>query len=497
MGLHLGIDFGTSTNYITRWNEDKKTVEPVELGAYGKGAVFPNVIYYESQDNIIVGDTAVKKGKLDIYNSVQAVKRHLEEKGYWRYIPNLGRKLSSTDIARDIFKWIKTKVEEKYGGEPIDDVVISVPFAYQNSERLKIKNAAVNAGLKVKGLIEEPVAAALSFGLLDSTTKGRKEKILVFDLGGGTFDVTIFEFQKKAEQNFMVRVLTTGGAKEMGGIDIDNLVVDRIREMMEHEYPEYNLADISKDVLDKESAKMRDLAIELKENLSSDDEQDVFFESNINDALLLDESVDVDDFNQWIKEFVAQIEDVVDSTLNDADLEPQDIDRIILVGGTSNIPRIAESLEKFFHKAPEKIKEPNMLVGEGAGIYCGLRYVEKTLDCDIVIGVSHAIGIKTRGRFKVMIPRNTPYNTPSKFEILKVKKQDRELELNVYQGTQINNQKIGKVVITEKIQEKLSNDCLAVRLNTDASDGTVIYELYDVKNNMPDTLLIKEQLKGE
>lgn len=496
MGLHLGIDFGTSTNYITRWNEDKKTVEPVLLGGYGKGPVFPNVIYYESKDNVLVGDEAVRKGKLDIFNRVEAVKRHIEERGYWRYIPNLGMKLTSTEIARDIFRWIKKNIEEKYGGEPIDDVVISVPFAYQNSERLKIKNAAANAGLNVRGLIEEPVAAALSFGLLDSTTKGNKEKILVFDLGGGTFDVTIFEFQKKSELNFQIRVLTTGGAKEMGGIDIDNLMVDRIREMMESEYPEYNLSDISQDMLDKESAKMRNIAIELKENLSYSDEEDVYFDSNIIDAAL-DETVEVDDFNQWLKEFVAQIEDVVESTLNDADLEAKDIDRIILVGGTSNIPRIAEALEEIFHKAPEKIKEPNMLVGEGAGIYCGLRYVEKTLDCDIVIGVSHAIGIKPNGRFKVMIPRNTPYNKPSDFEILKVRKQDRELELNVYQGTSVNNQKIGKVVITKSIQNKLADNRLAIRLNTDASDGTVIYELYDVKNDMPDTLLTKEALKGE
>lgn len=112
MGLYLGIDFGTSTNYVTRWIEETKTIEPVHLGNYGESDVFPNVIYYETKENIIVGQTALKKGKLDNENCVWAIKRHIGEIGYSKYIPNLDQKLTSVEIARDIFRWIKKKVEE-------------------------------------------------------------------------------------------------------------------------------------------------------------------------------------------------------------------------------------------------------------------------------------------------------------------------------------------------------------------------------------------------
>ena len=501
MGLYLGIDFGTSTNYVTRWIEETKTIEPVHLGNYGESDVFPNVIYYETKENIIVGQTALKKGKLDNENCVWAIKRHIGEIGYSKYIPNLDQKLTSVEIARDIFRWIKKKVEEQYAGEPIESVVISVPFSYQNSERQIIKAAAVNAGLNVKGLIEEPVAAAFSFGLMEQARQNQKEKILVFDLGGGTFDVTIFDFVKQGDQEFSIRVLTTGGAKKLGGIDIDNILLNRICEMMETKYANqgYKFNEIPLDKRNREASRMRDLAVELKVHLSDSEEEEVFFESHAGEDLLLDETLDVETFNQYIKAFVVRVNDVVETTLDDADLTPEDIDRIILVGGTSNIPCISESLTKLFHKIPEKIKAPDMMVGEGAGIYCGMRFVENSLKCDVTIGVSHSIGIKIKGRFEVMIPRNTPYGSNSEFQVLPIpeRKRGKDLKLNIYQGVVNDNQVIGKIVISKNIQDELSVNKIAVRLTTDINDGTVLYELYEKKSDgVIGERLCHDSLKG-
>ena len=500
MGLHIGIDFGTSTNYVVRWNEDTHAVEPVGLGGYGRSQIFPNVIYYENSDNFLVGDAAVRKSKLDIKNGVWEIKRHLEEDGFSKYIPNISKTLSSIEIARDIFRWIKQKVEEKYGGTAIDDVVISVPFAFQNKERQKIKNAAVQAGLHVRGLIEEPVAAALSFGLLDDVSSGKKEKIMVFDLGGGTFDVTIFDFLKKSAGNFSIHVLATGGEKELGGVDIDNLVTDKICQRMEVDFGDdgYRMMAFPPEQQEREMANMRNYAVELKQNLSSSEDEDLFLDSKINDDWVIDTTVPRVSFEQWLTEFLSHIKDAVETTLDDAQLDPEDIDRIILVGGTSNIPIISQLLTDIFHKEPEKVKDPSVLVGEGAAIYCGMRYVEKTLDFDIVIGLSHAVGAKLGHGFEVLISRNSPYGTKSDIKVLPVRRKERDLELNIFQGTRIKNQKIGYALMPKEILKVLSNDKIGICLGTDENDGTIFYELYDIdRNGNPTKIIAKEDLKGE
>ena len=131
MGLYLGIDFGTSTTYVTRWNEEKRRPEAVSnLGNnYGESDVFPNVIYYNSASDQLIGSPAQRKGSVDQLNYVTAIKRRLEERNYKRYLPNVGRELTAVEIARDCFACLKRKVESNFGGEKISGVVISVPFA--------------------------------------------------------------------------------------------------------------------------------------------------------------------------------------------------------------------------------------------------------------------------------------------------------------------------------------------------------------------------------
>lgn len=139
MGLYLGIDFGTSTTYVTRWNEEKRMPEAVpNLGEYGKGDVFPNVIYYDSASEQLIGFPAQRKGTVDQLNYVTAIKRRLEERNYKRYLPNVGHELTAVEIARDCFACLKKKVEDNFGGEKISGVVISVPFAFQHNERGRI-----------------------------------------------------------------------------------------------------------------------------------------------------------------------------------------------------------------------------------------------------------------------------------------------------------------------------------------------------------------------
>lgn len=498
MSICLGIDFGTSTNVVTYWDANKKTAVPVPLGKYGMPNVFPNVIYYESATNKIVGDDAVAKGKQDPTNAVFAIKRRLESVDFKQAVPKLGLSLSSEDIATDIFGWIKKSVEEKYGGQPVDGVVISVPFAFQHRERKRIERAAQRAGLKVLGLIEEPVAAALSFGLIERATRGKNEKILVFDLGGGTFDVTIFDFQKQSDRQFAIKVITTDGATKLGGIDIDDAIVDNLLGMLDKQFPDYNLDTRDSKVQEKEAFMLRQQAIEMKEILSDDEEADLIFTSSISDEFLLDDVITRDDLIGWLRSFMTKIEDVLNSALDDADLEPKDIDRIIMVGGTSNIPAVNELVREYFGKEPEQVRQLDLMVGEGAGIYCGLKYVEKSLECNIAVGVSRDIGINRNGRFKLMLARNTLYGTPSAVEIITLNRLgQKDISVPIVQGNQTVNSKVATIDVPIDVQNKLSGNRIGVRLNTDKNSGTILYELYDVSSNGKAGALLKSDKAGE
>ena len=479
MSLYLGIDFGTSTNVVTRWDSEKKTAQPVPLGAYGSPDIFPNVIFYESPTNKIVGRDAVTKGKLRPENAVFSIKRRLESIDFRQAIPALGRSLSSEEIAADIFGWIKKSVEDKYGGQTIDGVVISVPFAFQNRERKRIERAAGAAGLPVLGLIEEPVAAALSFGLMDQAERGKAEKILVFDLGGGTFDVTIFDFRKQSDQQFAIRVITTGGAKDLGGIDIDNLMLDKVLAKMTKDHSDYRLDTRAADLQEKETFMIRQQVIEAKERLSAEDEADLFFESNLGAEFMFDDILSQEDFSEWLRAFLVKIENVLDEALLDADLDVQDIDRIIMVGGTSNIPAIKNKVREYFGKQPQEVGKLTLMVGEGAGIYCGLKYVDKSLDCKIEVGVSQNIALKWGGKFIMMLERNTLYGTPSQLTKLIVPNLGRrDLVIPIVQGSRLRHDRIGSIPVTIAVQEKLSGGRLGVKLSTDLNNGTINYELY-------------------
>ena len=159
MAIYLGIDFGTSTNYVTRWNESDGSVKAVpnlDPTIYTGDEVFPNAIYYCQNGDKLVGKAAVRRASIDPRNGVIGVKRRLVEDNWEYTIPALSTKYSPVDVATDIFTYIKEKVSANNGGADIDGVVISVPYAYGNKERLKIRRSAERAGLNVLDLIEEP-----------------------------------------------------------------------------------------------------------------------------------------------------------------------------------------------------------------------------------------------------------------------------------------------------------------------------------------------------
>ena len=483
VGLYLGVDFGTSTMYVTRWHEEKHRTEPVSnLGTHESGNVFPNVIYYDSPTEWQIGHAAEKKGTKDPANFVSCVKRGLEQSAFKRYIPNVGRELTAVEIARDIFICLKKKVEHNFGGESIAGVVISVPFAFQHAERGRIKRAAEMADLKVLGLIEEPVAAALSFGLEQKAKPRICEKVLVFDLGGGTFDVAAFKFVKQAEDRFVVEVLGTDGNKHLGGIDIDEYIFQQIREKLEKEHEGYRMDALDVKQLALERAKLTEIARQTKENVATYDDEQVFFSSQIDDQVQYDEPWEGKQLEETLKSngFIDEVAEVLDRMLFDLEMKKVDIDRIILVGGTCAIPAIQEQVQVFFGKAPEKCDKLDEMVGAGAGIYCGML-LDKKIRFLVKLRLSKAIGLKQNGRFKPLLSRNAPYGDTSDLTILPLKQNGREKKITVYQGDGAQQSELAAFTISSENLNRVQGR-LGLTISTD-KNGMVGYAVYDVASD--------------
>ncbi|MDQ7073998.1 MAG: Hsp70 family protein [Gammaproteobacteria bacterium] len=450
--LLLGIDFGTSTNFVTKYDFSKKDAVPVaNMGGYGGTNIFDNNIYIQSEDNYVIGDS--KKQHSDPENFFEDVKRYIvDDKKRYR-VPNLNnRAVSAQDIAEMVFKSIAKKVEENEN-KKIDGVVITVPYSYGKKYRQRLQEAATNAGLKVIRLIEEPVAAAISYGIFgDDIKEDKKEKIAVFDLGGGTFDITIFDFEKSDAQHAKIEVLNTDGVENLGGKTVDELLS---KKFMDHLKIDYSIFSKDKERI-KFQSELNKTAKNTKELLSESDEEEIYENVSINgESKELELNVSVDGFNGWLKDnnILGKIEDALERAVYDIDLEPEDIDRVVLAGGTSTIPIIKSTVEAFFGRKSEAKKDLGELVGHGAGILAGLSE-DSSLKYTVIRKTSKNIGVARGNKFKKILHKNTKYGEES--ALMGQKLMNREassLNVTFYEGDSAkieDSEKIGVVKINGK-----------------------------------------------
>ena len=479
--LLLGIDFGTSTNFITKYDFSKKDAIPIEnMGEFGKSNIFENTIYIESSSNIVLGALATKKGLSDPMNYFSDIKRYIVSDNWRERIPHFDNRLfSAQSIATLIFKEIKAKVE-KSENRNIDGVVLTVPYAYSDTYRRKMKEAMDDAGINVLKIIEEPIAAAVSFGIFDNNLNiGEKEKVLVFDFGGGTFDITIFEFRKESKTHSKIEVLNTDGVERLGGKDIDAIIVSKFRDYLGIQYD-----DIKNNIeLKKYQENLIKLAIETKENLSEDDEYDIY-ENYMVDGISKELELDLsrNEFNKWLKEnnIIGMIEDALDRTIMDVEpeLEAEDINRIILAGGSSSIPIIYETVKKYFGKEPQSSKNLGELVGHGAGVIAGLTE-DKTLGYEIIRKVNKNIGIAKGNKFETILLKNTKYGKESSIYNINLENQKNDsFKITLYEGDSSiieHCEEIGKITI----ESSLSTNKIGLTLSKDEDKGLIVYHLYD------------------
>lgn len=485
MSIYLGIDFGTSTNYVVRWNEKKQCIEPISaIGEFGKGSIVENVISYGNEN--ILGKNALRRIIQDPLNVVRYIKREIENKNWSVYIPHLNKELSTEDVCTDIFRIMKNKVEESHN-DFIDGVVITVPFAFLYNERQKIKNAAQRAGIEVISLIEEPVAAAIRYLDMEKEFIGIEEKkVMVFDLGGGTLDVTIFKIYKD-DKKLNIEVLNTDGNKYLGGKDIDDYLIKELEKKSN-----YYIRDIQDDAIKNANLKnFLDVAEEAKKEVCMDEVADIFI--NLNGHEPLEYELKLEEFEKILKvnNFLGKIEETIEKSINDIDLTYNDIDEIIMVGGSSRIIPVQNLIEILFDKKVILVEEPDLLVGEGAAIYCG-SLLNEDGEINIIPRLSQSIGREKSGKFYTLISKNSKYGISSTIEWINVEKEG-DVFIEVYQGNSENIKQCSKIGRINIDMNKIGKKEIGLKLMLNKY-GVIQYKIYTRSDCLTENMVIEGEL---
>ena len=387
MSKIIGIDLGTTNSCVAVLEHGEPTVITNPEG----NRTTPSVVAFKNGDKI-VGDAA-KRQVVTNKNSVISIKRKM---GSNEKVELEGKYYTPQEISAMILQYMKTYAEA-YLGEPVTKAVITVPAYFNDAQRQATKDAGKIAGLEVERIINEPTAAALAFGI-DKTHI--EQKVLVYDLGGGTFDVSILQL---ADGTF--EVLATAGNNRLGGDDIDNIIVDWICDDFRKEYG----IDLKKDRMALQ--RIKESAEKAKKDLSSMLEVQIsipFIAANSdNQPLHIETSLTRSKFETMIKGIVDKTIGPVRQALSDAGLTKNDIDQVLLVGGSTRIPCVQEAVRRELGKEPNKSVNPDEVVAMGAAIQGGVLTgaVNDVLLLDVTplsLGIETLGGVMTR-----LIERNT------------------------------------------------------------------------------------------
>ncbi len=393
--MKIGIDLGTTNSAVAYIN---KNGDPEIIPNRDGGRTTPSVILFED-DAPLVGETAKRDSILDPFNTVQFVKRSLGTTGFDHESP-WGDVFSAEELSAMILKRLKDDAED-FLGEKVTDAVITVPAYFDDGQRKATMDAGQIAGLNVLKIINEPTAAALVYA---TDAKTSKEKIMVYDLGGGTFDVTLIDINGSN-----VKVLATDGDKSLGGFDFDNKIVAYIMELFNAEH--------GLDLLDYEEAyqDLRERAEQCKKALSNKSKTVIKVAC---EGKKMQVEISQDQFHEMIQPEIDRTIAIMEDVLEETNLNWNDITKIILVGGSTRIKLVSTEIQKLVDASKiSKEVNPDEAVALGAAIQAGLLdATNPSTSSDIVVQDvnSHSIGIvcwdtKEQKNFNIIaIPRNTP-----------------------------------------------------------------------------------------
>ena len=386
MSKIIGIDLGTTNSCVSVMEGGECKVITNPEG----NRTTPSVVAFKNGERI-VGDAA-KRQAVTNKNTVSSIKRKI---GTNEKVSLEGKDYTPQEISAMILQYLKGYAED-YLGEPVTKAVITVPAYFNDAQRQATKDAGKIAGLDVERIINEPTAAALAYGL-DKTDQ--EQKVLVYDLGGGTFDVSILEL---ADGTF--EVLSTNGDTKLGGDDFDNVVVNWMVDTFKKE----NGVDLSKDTMAMQ--RLKEAAEKAKKDLSGMTQTQIslpFISAGASGPLHFESSLTRAKFDEMTKSLVDRTMDPVRNALRDAGLTKNDIHQVLLVGGSTRIPAVQDAVKSVLGKEPNRSVNPDEVVAMGAAIQGGV-IVGDVKDVLLLDVTPLSLGIETMGGvMTVLIPRNT------------------------------------------------------------------------------------------
>jgi molecular chaperone DnaK len=428
MGKIIGIDLGTTNSEVAIVEAGKPTIiKSAEGNPY-----FPSVVAFTEDGEMLVGEAAKRQAVTNTEGTIHRIKRKM---GSGEKLKVRGKEYSPEQISAFILQKIKKDAEE-FIGDKILEAVITVPAYFNDDQRQATKNAGKIAGLKVKRIINEPTAASLAYGL----DKEGDHKIAVYDFGGGTFDITLMEVGEG-----VFEVLSTNGDTKLGGSDMDQALVDYLAE----EFKQKNKIDLRKDP--KALQRLFEAAENAKIELSSTLQTNINlpYITVIDDAPKhLELKLTRAKFEEIISSIVDRTEEPCKTALKDAKLKPDDIDHIVLVGGTTRIPLVKKKVEEIFGKTPKRDVDPMECVAIGAAIQAGI--LSGDIDKDIVLldVTPLTLSIETLGGVATeLIGRNTTVPTKKSKIFSTAADSQTSVEINVLQGERpmaLDNRSLGR-----------------------------------------------------
>jgi molecular chaperone DnaK len=411
----VGIDLGTTNSVVAVLEAGEPTVIPNAEG----GRTTPSIVGFSKAGEVLVGEVAKRQVITNGDRTVRSVKRHMGTN--WS-ISIDGKKYSAQEISARILQKLKRDAEA-YLGDTVTQAVITVPAYFDDAQRQATKEAGQIAGLEVLRIINEPTAAALAYGL---DKEGAEQKIVVFDLGGGTFDVSILEIG-----DGVFEVKSTSGNTHLGGDDWDDRIINWLVETFKNEHG----VDLSKDKMALQ--RLKEAAEKAKIELSTVQETTVnlpFITATDAGPLHLDTRLTRAKFQEMTADLLEACRGPFEQAIKDAGFTAADIEHVILVGGSTRMPAVQELVQKIAGREPHKGVNPDEVVGVGAAIQAGVLKGEVT-DVLLLDVTPLSLGIETRGGISTkLIERNTTIPTRRTEVFTTAEDMQPSVEIHVLQG---------------------------------------------------------------